>query len=149
MNIGANPTAVATYAGPSVEQVNVVQLGYNLSEQITTTISGTTRAVVANSGSNSISVLDIVNSALLYNVAVGNQPVALAVSSDGSTAYVANYTDSTVTQVNLNSGTATATIAVGGHPQLLVALNGRGNSVGRRRRLSHPDEHATDERCCD
>ena len=125
VNIGANPTAVGPYAGPSVEQVNVVQLGYNLSEQITTTISGTTRAVVANSGSNSISVLDIVNKVLLFNVAVGNQPVALAVSSDGSTAYVANYTDSTVTQVNLNSGTATATIAVGGHPTS-VALTAAG-----------------------
>jgi YVTN family beta-propeller protein len=125
VNIGANPTAVATYAGPSVEQVNVVQVNYNLSEQITTTISGTTRAVVANSGSNSISILDIVNNVLLFNVPVGNQPVALAVSANGSTVYVANYTDSTVTQVNLNSGTATATIAVGGHPTS-VALTAAG-----------------------
>ncbi|MFP5206245.1 MAG: YncE family protein [Acidobacteriota bacterium] len=47
---------------------------------------------------------------------MGNQPVALAVSSDGSTAYVANYGDSTITRVNLLTGTPTATAAVGGQP---------------------------------
>lgn len=89
------------------------------------TYSGNTRAIVANSGSNTVSVLDIVNNALLYNVTVGNQPVALAVSSDGNTAYVANYKDSTVTQVNLNTGAATETIAVGGKPTS-VALTSAG-----------------------
>jgi YVTN family beta-propeller protein len=120
VNVGANPTAVATYAGPSVESKDTVG-----SEQITTTISGTTRAVVANSGSNSISVLNLVNNSLVFNVTVGNHPVALAVSSNGSTAYVANYTDSTVTQVNLTTGTATTTVAVGGKPTS-VALTSAG-----------------------
>jgi len=91
----------------------------------TYTHSGNTRAVVANSGSNTVSVLDIVNNNLVFNVTVGKQPVALAVSSDGSTAYVANYTDGTVTQVNLISGTATAIVAVGGLPTS-VALTAAG-----------------------
>lgn len=118
INVGENPTAVVAYQNGSV--VNTSWDGMT-----TQTITGTSRAIVANSGSNTISVLDLVNNALLYNVPVGNQPVALAVSSDGSTAYVANYTDSTVTQVNLNSGAATATIAVGGHPTS-VALTSAG-----------------------
>jgi YVTN family beta-propeller protein len=80
---------------------------------------------VANSGSNTVSVLDIVNNAVLSTITVGNQPVALAVSSDGSTAYVANYTDGTVTQVNLTTGTVTATIAVGTQPTS-VALTSAG-----------------------
>lgn len=120
VSVGANPTAVATYIGPSVETVQ-----NNGGVQITTTVSGTTRAVVANSGSNSISLLDINQDVLLSNVTVGRQPVALVVSSDGSTAYVANYTDSTVTRVNLNSGIATSTIAVAGQPTS-VALTAAG-----------------------
>jgi YVTN family beta-propeller protein len=120
VNVGANPTAVATYAGPSVESEDTEG-----SEQITTTISGTTRAVVANSGSNSISIINLENDSLLFNVTVGSHPVALAVSSDNNTVYVANYTDSTVTQVNLTTGTATATVAVGGKPTS-VALTSAG-----------------------
>ncbi|MGD0510706.1 MAG: YncE family protein [Candidatus Micrarchaeaceae archaeon] len=120
LGVGENPTADATYPSSAVT-TTATDGGI---KTITTT-SGTTRAVVANSGSNTVSILDIVNNVLLYSVAVGNQPVALAVSSDGSTAYVANYTDSTVTQVNLNTGVATATIAVGGHPTS-VALTAAG-----------------------
>jgi YVTN family beta-propeller protein len=121
VTVGSNPTAVSTYPAGSISQVTNPASG----EQLTTITSGTTRAIVANSGSNTVSVLDIVHDVVLFNVTVGNQPVALAVSSNGSTAYVANYTDSTVTQVNLNSGTATATIAVGGHPTS-VALTAAG-----------------------
>ncbi len=116
VSVGANPTAVATYTAGSVSKYE---------GGVPHSYSGTTQAVVANSGSNTISILDIVNDDLLFNVTVGNQPVALAVSSDGSTAYVANYTDGTVTQVNLTAGTVTATIAVGPQPTS-VALTSAG-----------------------
>jgi YVTN family beta-propeller protein len=116
VGVGLSPTAVAAY--PSAPVTRTLGL-------VTNTYSGTTRALVANSGSNTVSILDLVNKAVLYNVTVGNQPVALAASSDGSTAYVANYKDNTVTKVNLNSGTTTATIAVGGHPTS-VALTSAG-----------------------
>jgi YVTN family beta-propeller protein len=120
VNVGSNPTAVAVY--PAASQITRQTTG---NSQIMTTISGSMRAVVANSGSNTISILDIANNVLLSNVTVGNEPVALVVSSDGSTAYVANYADSTVTQVNLTSGTAGATVAVGGQPTS-VALTAAG-----------------------
>jgi YVTN family beta-propeller protein len=120
VNVGLNPTAVAAYSS-----VPVVQNYTDRCNKDTSSYSGTTRAVVANSGSNTVSILDIVNDVVLSNVSVGNQPVALAVSSDGSTAYVANYTDSTVTQVNLTTGTVIATIAVGGQPTS-VALTASG-----------------------
>jgi YVTN family beta-propeller protein len=112
--VGPNPTAIALY-GSSQDYdryESVGQCGWR-DEDITTQMS---RAVVANSGGNTVSILDIVNNVTLSTITVGNQPVALAVSSDGSTAYVANYTDSTVTRVNLTTGTATATVAVGGQP---------------------------------
>ena len=120
INVGANPTAVATYTARSVTQTSS-----DSCDQDRDAYSGTTQAVVANSGGNSVSVLDIVNDAVLFNVTVGNQPVALAVSSDGSTAYVANYKDSTVTKVNLTAGTVAATVGVGGKPTS-VALTSAG-----------------------
>jgi YVTN family beta-propeller protein len=117
VDVGVNPTAVSTYSAGSTITTLATE---------SETLSGATRAVVANSGSNTVSVLDLVKDARLYDVTVGNQPVALVVSSDGSTAYVANYNDRTVTQVNLNSGTATATIAVEGQPTS-VAITSAGN----------------------
>jgi hypothetical protein len=51
--------------------------------------------------------------------------VALAVSSNGSTAYVANFTDGTVTEVNLSTYTSVTTITVGGKPtSVALASNG-------------------------
>jgi YVTN family beta-propeller protein len=129
VTVGENPTAIATYSSGSTQQIYSDECDYNRD-----TYTGTTLAVVANSGSNSVSVLDTVNDDVLFNVTVGNQPVALAMSSDGSTAYVANFQDSTVTQVNLNSGSVTATVAVGGQPTSvsLTANDERcGNRVGR------------------
>jgi len=116
ISVGANPTAVATYTSGSVSKTE---------GSVLHSFTGTTRAIVANSGSNSVSVLDIVNDALLYNVTVGNQPVALAVNTAGTAAYIANYKDSTVTEVNLTTGAAAGTVAVGGKPTS-VALSAAG-----------------------
>ena len=80
---------------------------------------------MADSGTNLVSILNTVTHTLLENVIVGNQPVALAVSPDGTRAYVANYGDGTVTQVNLVAGTTLATIPVGGQPTS-VALSSSG-----------------------
>lgn len=113
--VGANPTAVVVY---NTNNVTHKTAGTCWIDQIV--YSGTTRAIVANSGDNTISMLDIVNDVLLSNVTVGNRPVALAVTSDGSTVYVANYMDSTVSQVSLGSGTVTSTVAVGGRPTSLA-----------------------------
>jgi len=110
--VGSNPTAIALFNYQDI-QVDKSHGPCDWYESDTTQM---TRAIVTNSGDNTVSILDLVNNVTLTTVSVGNQPVALALSSDGSTAYVANYTDSTVTQVNLNSGTVTATVAVGGQP---------------------------------
>jgi YVTN family beta-propeller protein len=107
VTVGLNPTAVVAYtAGSASKTVGGIAHTY----------SGNTRALVANSGSNTVSILDIVNNAMLFTVTVGSQPVALAVAPDGSAAYVANYQDSTITRVDLNALTTTSTVAVGGKP---------------------------------
>lgn len=123
VTVGSNPTAVSVYPAPSETERTEETTE---SGTVTTTTSSSERAVVANSGSNSIDILDLVYGSVLSTITVGNEPVALAVSSDGSYAYVANYADSTVTQVNLNTDSATATVAVGGKPAS-VALASSGN----------------------
>lgn len=110
--VGANPTAIALY-GYYDNYDYEDRDPCNTSDRDTTQMAN---AIVANSGGNTVSILDLVNNVVLSNVVVGNQPVALAISSDGNAAYVANYTDATVSQVNLNSNTVTSTVAVGGQP---------------------------------
>lgn len=111
VEVGNNPTAVAAYASGTVTTTT-----NNSDLVVTDTYTGSRRAIVANSGENTVSILDIVNNALLDTVTVGNQPVAVTVTPDGTTAYVANYTDGTVTEVNLNTETPVTTVAVGGQP---------------------------------
>lgn len=120
VTVGANPTAVVAYSGPDVNESSSDDCG-----SYRDTYSGMTRAIVANSGSNTVTILDLVNDESLGNVTVGNQPVAIAVSSDGSTAYVANYTDGTVTSVDLIDEGPVTTVAVGGKPTS-VALTSSG-----------------------
>jgi YVTN family beta-propeller protein len=120
VTVGTNPTAVATFASDPERVAH-----RDGCDWISDTYSGTTRAIVANSGSNTVSILDIANDTLLYNVTVGNRPVALAVSSDSTSAYVANYQDSTVSQIDLIAGSVTATVPVGGMPTS-VALTSSG-----------------------
>ena len=107
VNVGPNPTAVAAYTASPVTTTN---------GNVTLTQAAQAQGLVANSGSNTVSILNLVNPGVISNVTVGNQPVALAVTSSGSTAYVANYTDSTVTPVNLSTHPAGTAVAVGGHP---------------------------------
>jgi YVTN family beta-propeller protein len=111
VNVGANPTAVATYTANAI--INTVN---NSNGYTTTILFGSLRAIVADSGSNTVTILDTVAGAPVATVTVGRTPVALAVSSDGTAGYVANYADSTVTKVNLSTNTPATTVSVGGKP---------------------------------
>ena len=53
-------------------------------------------------------------------IAVGTQPIGVAISPDGTTAYVANYSPSTVSVINTSTNTVTATITVGTNPYNLA-----------------------------
>jgi YVTN family beta-propeller protein len=119
IGVGANPTAVVAYNSNPVTTTTTSGC-----ISVKQSYSGSTRAIVANSGGNTVSILDIVNNKLLSTVTVGNHPVALAVSSDGKTAYVANNADSTIAQVALNTNTVTSTVAVGGPPTSVTLTAG-------------------------
>ena len=53
------------------------------------------------------------------------QPYGVALTSDGSTAYVSNWGEHTVTPIALASGTAGAHIGVGTHPNALAVSNNK------------------------
>jgi YVTN family beta-propeller protein len=125
VNVGANPTAVTTYEYATDSSGTVPCGGYKDDSR-----NGDMRAIVANSGSNSVSILNVVSPSVLYTVPVGRQPVALVANASGSTAYVANYVDGTVTPVNLNSGTAGSPVAVGGNPTSVALTSARVLWVG-------------------
>jgi YVTN family beta-propeller protein len=94
-----------------------------------------TRLLVANSGSNTVSIVDVENRLKLFDVAVANQPYGVAVSSDGLSAFVTGWASGDLHFLSLSptSGTVTGKVDVGmlpytvtlaGDPQVAyVAVN--------------------------
>ncbi|MEY4137099.1 MAG: hypothetical protein RL205_1227 [Actinomycetota bacterium] len=80
-----------------------------------------TKAVVTNYASNTISIIDIATGTAT-SVGVGTHPTAVAITPDGTTALVTNYGSSTVSFVSLVSETVTSTItlAAGAQPGSVV-----------------------------
>ena len=100
--------------------------------------------VVANPDNNSVTFFDPKNgNARLAEISVGKEPNGVALSPDGSRAYVANTIDGTVTVLGINRGTATygtliAVVPVGTEPyglaltptgRKLYVANARSNNV--------------------
>ena len=61
---------------------------------------------------------------VLASIPVGRQPVMVGVLQDGSRAYVANYADSTVSVISLQTNSLIATIPVSGRPIYLAVTSG-------------------------
>jgi YVTN family beta-propeller protein len=73
-------------------------------------------AYVANSGSNSVTPIDTQTNAAGTTIAVGSNPIAVAITPDGATAYVANPGSNNVTPIDTATNTAGTAIAVGSNP---------------------------------
>jgi YVTN family beta-propeller protein len=108
------PAAGLAHAGPIYGEYNAT----------------TGQIVVANYDGNSISIIDVSldeygndgpNFGTTYTVPVGNHPASVTVLADGTRAYVANQSDSTVTIVNMSSHTVEKTLPVTGHPRTVVS----------------------------
>ena len=100
--VGTNPTAVA------VDKVDGI-------------------AVVANTGSNSVSLLSLASNTVTSTISVGNQPTGVAVDDQlpNPVALVVNSADQTVTAIDLRSGntaTLSVTINSGPNPPLPYAV---------------------------
>ncbi len=74
-------------------------------------------------GTGFVSVINTAtNTIVANNIPVGNGPTAIALTPNGSTAYVTNESSNTVTAINTATNTVAATISVGTNP-FLVAVS--------------------------
>ena len=105
----------------------------------------TNQLVVADYDGNTISVIDVSldeygndspTFGTTFTIPVGNNPASVTVLHDGSRAYTANQTDSTVTIVNLSSHTVEKTLPVIGHPRTVVST---ANSLYGKVYVASPD----------
>jgi YVTN family beta-propeller protein len=77
----------------------------------TTTAQAQTRAYVTNGVSNTISVIDTASNIVVATIPVGVFPFGVAITPDGTRAYVAN--DNTISVIDTASNTVVATFAPG------------------------------------
>jgi DNA-binding beta-propeller fold protein YncE len=107
--------------------------------------SATNQLVVANYDGGTITVIDASMDeygndgptfGTTYTIPVGNNPASVTVLADGSRAYTANQSDSTVTIANLSSHTVEKTLAVVGHPRTVVSTQ---NSLYGKVYTASPD----------
>ena len=75
-----------------------------------------------------MSVINTATNTVTATIAVGAAPDAVAVSPDGSLAYVANRNSNTVSVINTATNTVITTIGVGTFPEG-VAVSPDGNTV--------------------
>jgi YVTN family beta-propeller protein len=71
---------------------------------------------VANSGSNTVSVIDTTTLTVSATVPVGTSPAGVAVDPAGTRVYVANLLDNTVAVIDTTTQTVIATVSVGAGP---------------------------------
>lgn len=118
LNVGIEPTAIATYG---------LQLTTDNDGDGTSIITRQPpNAIVANMGSNSVTIINLVNVSTVATVSVGSQPVALAVKPDNSVAWIVDYGDGTVKEVNLSTYSVVRSVNVGTKPTSVVYDGGAG-----------------------
>ncbi len=84
---------------------------------------------VANSFDDNVLVIDTAtNTVIGGDITVGDGPIAVAISRDGSTVYVTNDNVATVSVIDTATNTVGATISVGGFPRA-VAVSPDGSTV--------------------
>lgn len=97
-------------------------------DTFTSTATGPSLALVVNQGSDNVSVVDLNRLAVTNTVAVGSQPIALAIKPDETKAYVANYGSGSITEVDLATFQAGRTIQLGNAP-MSMAIDPAGIAV--------------------
>ncbi len=116
--VGTNPTIVVPYNSQLQQYAN----GMNdpCGSYVNTTYTGAQSALVVNTGSNNVSLVNIGQYAYpTGTVVVGTQPVAAVINSAGTLAYIANYGSGTISEINLANVQLTRTLSVMSHPTAL------------------------------
>jgi YVTN family beta-propeller protein len=73
-------------------------------------------AYITNEPAGTVSVIDTAANTVIATITVGNQPVGVAATPDGSKVYVANSNANTVSVIATATNTVIATITVGSGP---------------------------------
>lgn len=123
ITVGSQPSAVKAYHIATASIGTPGEPGY-------TQITQPFYALVANAGSNTVSVVNITpfqTPSVTATIGVGVQPVAILIDSTGTYAYVANLGSGTVSQINLSSHAVVGTATVGSSPAAL-AMDPSGNA---------------------
>ena len=90
-----------------------------------TPAASTSRAYISNGNSDNVSVINTLTNTVTATIPVGNNPLGVAVSPDGTKVYVTNKFDQTVSVINTATNTVTATIPVNFDPfSLAVSPDG-------------------------
>lgn len=114
LSVGSSPTSVKVYR--RLTTVDSYGDGWYWFEESTTT---PTRAVVVNSMSNTVSIVDLVNWQVTSTVAVGPKPTDVALNGSETRAYVSNYDGSSISEIDLNLNSVTRQLQVSAHPTSL------------------------------
>ena len=128
LNVGSQPVAVKLYGSSQVLVNSVFEPAADAGTNNVLTNYYAVQpqhAIVANYGSNSVSIvnLPVANGpagSLAATIPVGHQPTALLLKADQSKAYVANSADSTVSEINLTNNTQSRVALVGTSPVALT-----------------------------
>jgi len=91
------------------------------SSPVTATLTGTPAgtvgfAYIVNSGSNSVSVINVATSSVVATIGVGSNPNGVCVDPNYNEVYIVNNSSNTVSVINTLTNTVTATIPVGPSP---------------------------------
>lgn len=111
ITVGSQPTAIKVYGSSDVYTSQDYGGYYDIAQP--------SNAIVTNFGSNTVSILDTVNSVVVTTISVGTQPITVVLSNSTGKAYVANYGSSSVSEINLSTNTQSRVASVGTRPEAL------------------------------
>lgn len=123
---------------PISATVNTITQPPGSANGISAAASSNGNIYVANSGSNSVTVVPGATNVAIGNVSVGSNPVAVATNSASNKAYIVNQAGNSVTVINTQDSTPGTTVPVGTSPifaipgadgQLVFVVNQGSNSV--------------------
>jgi len=117
--VGSEPVAVKGYGSYTYASIGPA---------ISIYLTGPANAIVANSGSSSVSIVSFSTNTDVKDIAVGARPMALALNSAATMAYVASYGNGSLAEVNLSTEAVTRTVG-GLTGALSVAMDPSGSYV--------------------
>jgi YVTN family beta-propeller protein len=124
VNSGANSVSIFNVAGATPAKLAEVTVGV---EPVSVAVHPNgVKAYVANSGSGSVSVLNLQTRQVTNTITVGAEPMGVALSPNGTRLYVANSSSNSLIVVDTATDTPVATVdlsAFGTSPRALAVTN--------------------------